>query len=383
MVWLLAIACAPWLSACNKQEEIRRYQVPKPDAVFAENNVPRRGPTDAAGQPVALTDLMLAAVVRRGEEGWFFKLAGPKEAVAAEEKAFRQFVESVRFAAGSSDPKWDKPEAWQESSGPAPRFATLKIGGSATGSGAKPLELTVSRLPISGENYLLPNVNRWRGQMSLGPIRESELAKEIEPLTLKHAAGEKLPAHYVRITGKLSTGGMGGPMAGPFAGGLSPTGGSRISPNAANEPPREPAQPQPGAAPAGELKYKTPDGWAPSQRDAFSRVALEVRDGAAAARVTVSSLNAAAGELLPNVKRWRGQVGMPAAADEAIEKEIKPIEIDGQPGHLVELVGPQETILGAIVVAKGQAWFVKLRGPNQLAKREQARFAEFVHSLKF
>jgi hypothetical protein len=40
------------------------------------------------------------------------------------------------------------------------------------------------------------------------------------------------------------------------------------------------------------------------------------------------------------------------------------------------------TTLGAIAPVGDRVWFIKLKGDNELAARENARFQEFVKSLK-
>jgi hypothetical protein len=54
---------------------------------------------DIAGQAAgggAGSTRVLGAILYRGEEAWFFKLAGPATAVAAEKAAFNEFLLTVR-----------------------------------------------------------------------------------------------------------------------------------------------------------------------------------------------------------------------------------------------------------------------------------------------
>jgi hypothetical protein len=68
------------------------------------------------------------------------------------------------------------PEDWQERDEPgAMRVATFDVG-----QGDNAIEVAVSRFPgdVGG---LLANVNRWRGQVGLGPVTEAELDGVVEP----------------------------------------------------------------------------------------------------------------------------------------------------------------------------------------------------------
>lgn len=213
-VGLSALAFA----GCKPAEEIRSYSIPKE----AEEAPPPELP---AGR-------MLGAIVVRPAQGWFFKLLGPADAVAAQAEAFDGFLKKLKFPA-DGPPSWQVPDGWREEPGGAMREATLVIPAEP-----KPLELTIIKLPREkGEDeseYVLKNVNRWRGQLQLPPIGKQELAAETSTVELDGAT-----ATAVNIEGKLAPGGgmPGGPAAGspPFAPGMGgralppghPVGGGR------------------------------------------------------------------------------------------------------------------------------------------------------------
>jgi len=73
--------------------------------------------------------------------------------------------------------KWTLPKGWTESVGSGMRFATLKPPG-----GAVDVSVIVLPGPAGGE---LANVNRWRGQIGLGPIDEPGLAAVRKSLNTK------------------------------------------------------------------------------------------------------------------------------------------------------------------------------------------------------
>ncbi|MFQ6049384.1 MAG: hypothetical protein ACE5K7_08470, partial [Phycisphaerae bacterium] len=99
--------------------------------------------------------------------------------------------------------------------------------------------------------------------------------------------------------------------------------------------------------------------------------------------ITVTPLAAAAGALLPNINRWRRQIQLGSLTRQQLDQQIQPIEVDGVPGHYIQLVGPHQTILGAIVVHGDTAWFFKLKGDTALASRDQQHFKQFVESVRF
>jgi hypothetical protein len=74
-------------------------------------------------------------------------------------------------AAGGPNPEWSVPKDWVVGNGSAMRRATFVVKGS-DGQGA---EVVVSSFPgdVGG---LVANINRWRGQIGLGPIAPDEVS---------------------------------------------------------------------------------------------------------------------------------------------------------------------------------------------------------------
>lgn len=211
--------CRPWLLAapallliltgCERRDQVARYTVEKPPPIESVERVNPHHPGVAPDEPPTgePTDRTLGAIVPLAPQGWFFKLTGPADAVAAQQAAFTAFLKSVHFAEGK--PSWTLPEGWQERPGDQIRFATLVIP-----SEGKPLELSVTALPSAGgddENYVLANVNRWRGQLRLPAIAKEQLPDESTQLELDGAT-----ATLVNLAGHAAPGTMGRP---PFASG--------------------------------------------------------------------------------------------------------------------------------------------------------------------
>jgi hypothetical protein len=111
---------------------------------------------------------------------------------------------------------------------------------------------------------------------------------------------------------------------------------------------------------------------------AFGLATFVVGEGEKKAEITVSS---AGGELLANVNRWRGQVGLPPVNAEGLTAIVAKTDTLGVKGDFVELVGPEKTILGVAATAGGNQYFIKLTGANDTAQLEKATSA-FVKSLQ-
>lgn len=191
---------------CSKPEGIQHYTVRKPPAI----DRPAEAAAESQPTPAEAKDRTLAAIVSHGEQGWFFKLTGPKDSVGAQGEPFTNFLKTVHFNA-EGKPEWTLPEGWQARPGSDIRFATLVIPAQG-----KPLELSVTALPKppgDDENYALVNINRWRGQLRLPPIALADLPQESTQLDVGGTT-----ATLVNLLGTAAPGGMGTPPFFPGAG---------------------------------------------------------------------------------------------------------------------------------------------------------------------
>lgn len=153
----------------------------------------------------------------------------------------------------------------------------------------------------------------------------------------------------------------------------------------------------PAAAP--NLEWTAPADWT-------SKPASEMRlasfsytaPGGELADISIFVFPDAAGGLLANINRWRGQVGLEPVADTALETTATRTQIAGQEAWLVDLSGtpkasapamgstPPPTgltrITGAIVPLQGRAWFFKLMGPDAIVLSQRENFQKFVASIR-
>ncbi len=236
------------------------------------------------------------------------------------------------------------------------------------------MEIAVSSLTLqkSLDEQLLVNVNRWLGQLQQREWSADQLS---EKATKFEAGEQKLPVTFVNLTGRMGggppMGGGGAPFArGPFSGGGAAGGGA---PQAAPKPPSAPA------ASGDKLEWTVPPGWKSISPGPFASAAFEVVDGDAKLKITISPLPTQGNDLLANVNRWRGQVGLPDLGAAELPATLTKIPVLGVDANLVRLDGAapgggaKTSIHGVIAVDGDRTWFIKLQGPTGLATREQAR----------
>jgi hypothetical protein len=206
-------------------ENVNRWRSTVGLAAVTEADLPRLAESvQIAGQTGQLYDIagenpgsgdktrLLVAVLKSTGIAWFFKMNGDDALVAGQKPAFLEFLKSVSFqSAGaqvasaqgapmqgelppshppidttapqgvtgqgmtSRKPKWEVPSSWKEI---APgQFLVAKF----VITGAETTQVNVSMSAGTGGGFL-GNVNRWRGQLGLGELPESEISKLATPL---------------------------------------------------------------------------------------------------------------------------------------------------------------------------------------------------------
>lgn len=277
---------------------------------------------------------MIAAIVPRKEKTWFFKVMGSEEAVSERKGEIERFLRSLKFSSDSRL-EWTLPEGWVHRPGSGMRHATLEMG-----TGARKLELTV--VPLGPEAAaVLPNVNRWRDQLGLPPITEAEL-----PECTTQFRVDDSPAVLVDISTASRTG-------------------------------REHRG-------KGAIRYSVPEGWKPLANPGSMRVAaFQLEAGGRQAEVTVVALGAASGDLLANVNRWRGQIGLSPIGRDELARCTRPFETGSSAATCVDVEGGGARIVAVILPRGDKTWFFKLWGPRDLVEAEKNQFEAFVRSVNF
>jgi hypothetical protein len=102
--------------------------------------------------------------------------------------------------------------------------------------------------------------------------------------------------------------------------------------------------------------------------------------------LTVVPLGPASGELLPNLNRWEGQLGLPTSSKDDLDKAVKHTDINGLHADLVDLTSPttanpRQRMLAAIIPHAGRIWFFKLVGPEPIITREKPNFDAFMSTV--
>jgi hypothetical protein len=340
-------------AGCGRTEPIVTYTVP----------------TEVPQELQAGKDRMLAAMIPKDDQVWFYKVTGPEEAIASIESTFHAFVKAADFKDGAPV-LTDLPAGWRLGAEKAMRFATINAQ-----TPGKQLEISVSKLgrQEDWDEQVKLNVNRWRGQLGLSPSQD----KWAEGVEFEVAAADA-KGIWVDLLGDPTRGDS--PMMAPFAGGVA-SGPATEIPQVGPE----------GTAAAMEadprVKFDRPEGWRDGRMTSMRMAAFNVGPEDSSAELTVIP---AGGDLRGNVARWLGQVREEQVPDEVVDKalaEAKVVDVAGRSGQRFFLTGEDATTgtaIDATVVPMdgGMSLFVKMTGPAKTVAEQSEAITSFLESLE-
>jgi hypothetical protein len=148
------------------------------------------------------------------------------------------------------------------------------------------------------------------------------------------------------------------------------------------------AQTASAADAGGKPTWTVPADWKEGPLAQFLIAKFIIGSGDATAAVNVSSLAGDGGGLLPNINRWRGQLGQPPVTDADIAT-LPTVDATGVKATLVDISGTDARsgkparLVGVIVPLGGQTWFYKLMGNADVVAQQQDAFTKFVQSAKY
>lgn len=308
------------------------------------------------------------------------------------------------------------PASWEEAPLGSMRVASYRV----KGKDGKMADVSV--VPLGGmAGRDIDNVNRWRGQIGLPPVGETDLAKLSEPAQIggqegklydmggqNADSGEKTrmlaailrrgdTAWFFKMLGDDA---LVAEQKNAFVEYLKSFAfpDNSAPPEASTPNALPPSHPPIGnisstAAPAsneGKPQWQVPPNWKEIDGGGFL-VAKFIVSGSdnSQATVNVSSSAGDGGGVSANVNRWRGQLGLNPLSQSDVDKQVTSVDIDGGKAMLVDMTGTdarsgaKARVIAAIVPSTQQTWFYKLMGPVQLVEQHKDAFTKFVQGVKY
>ncbi len=131
------------------------------------------------------------------------------------------------------------------------------------------------------------------------------------------------------------------------------------------------------------LKYTLPAGWTEKPATTMRVASFEVSADGKTADISVIPLDGRGGGAAANVKRWRGQIGLPPVTEDEAAKLAEKVSVGDQPADLYDLTGGAQRILAASYHRDDTEWFFKMTGDAQLVEAQKPAFISFLKTVQF
>jgi hypothetical protein len=149
----------------------------------------------------------------------------------------------------------------------------------------------------------------------------------------------------------------------------------------------------PGAAANGpNPEWTVPKDWQVGNGSPMRRATFVVKgsDGQSA-EVVVSSFPGDVGGLVPNINRWRGQIGLGPVAPDEVSGMTSDLVVNGAKATVVDFKAdsapadkaPPARMIVVTIPHAGNSWFFKITGAAPLVEAQKESFLQFVQSVKF
>jgi hypothetical protein len=313
--------------------------------------------------------------------------------------------------------QYTQPAGWEKKA-----LTQMRVASFGVSQDGKQADISV--IPLGGMAGTDPaNVNRWRGQIGLTALPETDVAALAEKITVGDQPADLYDltgtapgsgdaeriigvifhredtSWFFKMTGDanlveaqkpafisfLKSVSFGAPGALPSAMDMNqlppshpPIGGMNMG-GAATPAPDATAKPT----------WTVPAGWQEGQLAQFLVAKYDITgDGGAQAAVNVSSLTGDGGGLQPNVNRWRKQLGL-GPVNDADVVNLPTLDASGVKATLIELSGTDSRtgkpakLVGVVLPLGGQTWFYKLMGDANVVAQQKDALIQFVQSAKY
>lgn len=292
---------------------------------------------------------------------------------------------------------WTLPSGWTEAAAGQMSVASFSIKGDGGEA-----QVTITPLAkLGGKDAEI--INMWREQVGLEALPKEEAAKQFQAVAIgpdrgnlfqiegKGRAGEgaysivtamvhrEEASWFYKLAGNTELVAAQKPVFVEFLKSIKLTEAPAAAPQTAS--PTPPSTESNSAATSGKFNWSVPSEWTQTAPGAMQVARFGVPEvNGAKAEVFVSVFPNDTGGTLANVNRWRRQVGLPEATEAGLGDTVSPLEGAGAGAVYVELKGPKQTLLGAVVPRDGSYWFYKLMGDSAAVLPQKDAFRGFAKS---
>ena len=377
------------LSGCWRDLKERSYDAPKIENEFVKGREPqprRSAPPMMGGSNIPLEDKrILGAVIPDGSNVYFVKATDRIARLALAESEFRSVVEKFAVDPDSGSPKFELPAGWSlkllDNSGAGIGLAEM-IAEIIVEVADGRIRFTVSKYQMPREQalwneYLLGQINRWRGQVELPPTNVDDMKRDLPMIP---RVGGTFPAYlFVAQSTRASSTTTKDAITAKEAPQNAPT---KQPDDASIPPPRSPLK----------LIFDKPEGWEIQAPMPYREATFKVTKDGKEAEVTVST---ARDSPVQNAAMWVGQVlssndrsKLASLAKKTVD-EAEPFQAGKRTAKLYTIRESEQPDARSLLVVSipmgdnGMSVFVKLNCELRLMEQLKSTFLSFVNTLRW
>ena len=345
---------------------------------------------------IAACALLLTDISSRADEQ-IRSYTVPKEHSAALAAQSQPMQAASDIPINTAPIQWTLPGGWQQLAPDGIRLGNFAVPGK---DGTK-ASVAITSFP-GDVGTDLDNVNRWRQQLELAPVEQSQLSSEsvavgssdAKLFDISGATARTIVAFlrrngatwFFKMTGDIGAVTDAKPAFIEFLKSVRFAAGGDVVATAAAVPTA--AATAPAVANSSSPKWSVPPNWVEKAPGAMLFKSFSIADNAGAgAAVTVSFFPGAVGGPLANINRWRGQMGLSPVAEDHLAGVANTLEPAGGKATLVDCEGAGAKAgqrLVAVIVPHGEnTWFYKLLGDKALVAKEKDGFVNFVKTVQY
>jgi hypothetical protein len=311
----------------------------------------------------------------------------PKEQSAAPAAQPQPAQTASDIPVNSAPVQWTLPESWRQLAPDGIRIGNFAVTGREGGKA----NVAITSFP-GDVGTELDNVNRWRQQLELAPVEQSEISSESVAVdssdgklfdlsgstarTIVALVRRNGATWFFKMTGDIGAVAEAKPAFMEFLKSVRFTGESDTTAKTA------------AAADSNSPTWSVPSNWVEKAPGAMLFKSFSVADNTgASAGVTVSFFPGDVGGALANVNRWRGQMGLSPVAEDHLDGIADKLETAGGVATLVDFEGADakagQRLIAVIVPHGDNTWFYKMLGEKALVTKEKDSFVNFVKTVQY
>lgn len=321
----------------------------------------------------------------------------------------KEIAPAARMAAAQSDISaspnaapihWSAPSGWQEL-----EPTSMRVGNFLVSSGDKKAEVSV--IPFPGQvGTELSNVNRWRKEIGLPDIGESDVSAEnisigdtkgklydlsgSELQTLAAILEKDGTTWFFKMRGDKEIVSQNKPAFVDFLKSVHfDSAPHAAEASVAEKPVSTNVKKIPDESSSGEPQWDAPSSWQEKPASPMVLKSFSAGDAEHEAKISITMFPGDVGGPLANVNRWRQQLSLEPITTAELSKATTSIDVLGGKATLIELsgtdgkTGKPARMIAAMVPRKDRTWFYKMMGDPDTVSAQKDAFEKFVQTVRY